>query len=208
MDETFVLDCIEKYKPGLDEIAFDIGANRGIYSKVLAQKFCHVYAFEPFETNIATILQDTQDIPNLTVVGAAISRKTGPVRLYINESNSGGHSISPKIAKAEKYGHRKNNHIEVDGITIDDFCKMHGVWPGFIKMDIEGAENFVWDGAGVLLEQIRPRIVLETHQTLDCKKLWTFFADLGYRAWGENRKRARVFEPDKHYLLYHRKSQE
>jgi FkbM family methyltransferase len=185
--------------PVTDNIAFDIGANYGEYTELLSPKFKHVYAFEPNEDNIRILKRNIRNCTNVTIVPIAISNKTGTTKLYMC-GNPGGLSISEKIAVISMWGHSPDRYEMVDTITLDDYVKEVDAVPSFIKMDIEAAEDFVWEGAVHTLKNNKLSILLEVHQTVNCAKLFKFFKNLGYKIWEDGKEVSR-FEYDHHYLI-------
>lgn len=199
MNEEFVKRVINKL-PESDNIALDIGAWHGEYSIMLAKKHRHVYAFEPFPENIDPLYEHIKDVPNISIVKKAISSHSGVTKLYPCPNNTGGNTISELIAERDDWGHSLDNFVEVKCITIDDFVNKNKV--ATIKMDIEGAENFVWFGAVETLKKQKLYIIMEVHQGVDCKALYEFFKSRGFTIVGENRSEVEFMEQDKHYFLY------
>ena len=185
--------------PVTDNIAFDIGANYGEYTELLSPKFKQVYAFEPNEDNIRILKRNIRNCSNVVIVPLAISNKTGTTKLYMC-GNPGGLSISEKIAAIPTWGHSPDRYETVPTITLDDYIVRLRAVPSFIKMDIEAAEDFVWEGAVETLKNNKIMIMLEVHQTVDCPKLFKFFNNLGYQIW-ENGREVSRFEYDHHYLI-------
>jgi len=159
------------------DVAFDIGANHGQYTKLLSERFKHVYAFEPAPDNIKIAKNNLTS--NIILVERAISNTTGTCKLYLSEGST-GHSISEKIIIHPSWLLNSERFLVVPCITIDDFCEQRGCVPSFIKMDIEGGEAFVWEGAVKTLQDNKISIVLEAHRGVDVPKLEKFFANLGY----------------------------
>ena len=54
-NENWVKQFIHNLPVQENGIALDIGANHGIYTKILADKFSTVYAFEPHPNNVSKI---------------------------------------------------------------------------------------------------------------------------------------------------------
>lgn len=181
----------------VDCVALDIGANHGVYTTKIADRFSKVYAFEPHTDNLK-ILKQSANAPNITIVEKAISDKTGKLKLFCSHSNPGGHSISEKVSEVPLWGHAPDRFVEVDGISIDDFCK--GMNVGFMKVDVEGAENFIFNGAVETLKNNKMDIMLEVHQTVDIDELYMFFRNLEY-IWYEGGKPIRSINVDNHYIL-------
>src|SRR5208283_4322275 len=186
MAEEFVSNFIAKLQK-TNEIAFDIGANHGCYTVPLSAKFHTVYAFEPHPDNVKILRANVSACDNVVIVEKAISNVTGKTKLYTH-SQSGMHTINPNPAAADGYGRRSDRFIEVDSITIDDFCKsiplpisLIRIPVSLMKMDIESAEDFVWHGAIETLRSNKLNILLETHREVDLNQLTKFFTDLSYR---------------------------
>ena len=53
--------------------------------------------------------------------------------------------------------------ISIQTITLDTFCREARVKPKLIKIDVEGAELLVLRGAGNLLSESYPTIILAVH---------------------------------------------
>jgi hypothetical protein len=51
--------------------------------------------------------------------------------------------------------------VKVPLMKMDDYCADKGVYPDFIKIDVEGAELFVLKGADHVLKSKRPLIFTE-----------------------------------------------
>jgi FkbM family methyltransferase len=177
MTEAFVTDYIKNLEY-TDQIALDIGANHGIYTKLLSKKFKTVYAFEPHPDNVKFLQEETAVCNNVIIVNKAISNVTDKIKLWTCKTCDGMHTINPAPEVTEHYGRKPDEFIEVDAIRLDDFCKDFPV--AFIKMDIETAEDFVWNGAVDTLKNNKLNIILETHQEVDILRLATFFTELGY----------------------------
>lgn len=196
-NENFVFETLQNLIAS-DKTALDIGANHGVYTAVLAQKFGKVFAFEPHPDNLPVLAEKTKAYNNVQIVPRAIAEKTGFVKMFVNPYNPGGHSISPAIAATQKWGHNPNHWIAVPTVSLDEFCKDIDV--SFIKCDIEGAENYIFNGATEMLTRCKPTIILEVHMEVDCAKLFKLFADLGYTAKDKDGP-ADKFINDAHYLL-------
>jgi len=178
MSEKFITDRIDKLEIS-NGIAFDIGANVGDYSRILATKFSTVFAFEPHPDNVKTIQKNT--LPNIIIEEMAISNVSGKCKLYTQPNNLiTGHSISEHILPHSNWQLDVNRYIEVSCISIDDFCSKRKIFPSFIKCDIEGGENFIWEGAIKTLKENNVTIALEIHYGVDIEKLIKLFTDLNY----------------------------
>ncbi len=143
----------------------DVGAHIGLFAMHLARLVGptgSVTAFEPFEEN-ATLLSrsiaENHFGDRLRLVPAAVGDKSGTTRLtFAPETlNSGGAFVV--TAGQIPAGHAVR---EVPMVALDDVALPTPI--AFIKMDVEGAEPLVLEGAGNRLRRDRPIILTELHQ--------------------------------------------
>ncbi|MGI9569003.1 MAG: FkbM family methyltransferase [Desulfobulbia bacterium] len=212
MNETFVRKIIEAIEPTHD-VAMDIGANHGSYTDALCKKFASVHAFEPLPNNMK-VLHEKVTMPNVRLHQMAIGKVNGNMKLYTCP-NHGGNSISEKVGGQTTWGHDKNTFVTVESQTLDHFCRendliaykdddvAHKMKPRlrFIKCDIEGAEDFIFDYGKEVLSTNRLDIMLEVHQTVDTIRLYNFFKELGYTIYNYELKTVEFMTQDHHYLI-------
>lgn len=174
-----------------DNVTIDIGANVGDYVDRLVGYSSIVYAFEPDPNNYQTLLNRKQknfrwsnvEIFNKAIDGGSVTNR---VKLFIDQGNIGGHTLNPMVptlAEKNGWGHRLDNFIEVESISLDKFTD--GKRIDVIKCDIEGGEDFIWYSAQRTLLNNKLDILLETHdhQTVNLEDLSDFFHGMGYQIW-------------------------
>jgi FkbM family methyltransferase len=128
-----------------DDVAFDIGANIGAYSLIMA-KFCRlVYAFEPSAFTYATLIKNiyTNKAYNIIPLNIALSERKELLEfLYTSvKSGSSGHGISDTMGK-QAYKQK------VLSYSIDELVKDFNLEPPLhIKLDVDGAEFEILKGA-------------------------------------------------------------
>jgi FkbM family methyltransferase len=160
-----------RVRPG--DTVFDIGANAGFYTllaSVIVGQMGHVYAFEPLPRNIHFLSAHVRlnRIPNVTIIEAAVSDKSGQAYFDDSPGSSMGH-----LAPEGKMG--------VDTVGIDELVAENQIGlPDYIKIDVEGAELLVLSGARKTLERARPSIFLATHGPAIHRECCAFLNDLGY----------------------------
>lgn len=190
------IDSLEKR----DGIALDIGANHGMHTRKISEKFAKVFAFEPHPDNIEILRKNIA--PNVEIVPKAVTATTGKIKLY-NCPNPGGHTISEAVMGHRIWGHKPDSYHEVDGITLDDFCKDKKI--SFMKFDVEGAENELFQGAVETLKNNKLDILIEIHRFVDCDRLFNFFTDLNFKIYDiDGIGRPSTFSADNHYILTNR----
>ena len=148
-------------KPG--DHALDVGAHIGFFAVHMAHfagPSGSVVAFEPLEENAALLersIVENRFEDRLRLERAAASRQSGQTDLTFSTEtlNSGGAFI---VTGDIPHGHA-TRRIRV--VALDDLALPHPV--SFIKMDVEGAEPLVLEGATRLIAADRPTFLTELH---------------------------------------------
>ena len=163
-EELYILDKITP--KNLDSI--DVGVYRGVYTFVLAKISKHVHAFEP-NPLIYTYLKKnlTKLIKNITLYNYAISDKKGETDLRIPKRS--GSIIESNFEELYKLGcatiHSDNvfdkdfETFKVKTVKLDEI--LSGKKIGFIKIDVEGHEKRVIDGAANIIKKYKPNLLVE-----------------------------------------------
>ena len=136
--------------------AIDIGASIGIYAAEMARYAGKVIAFE---ANPA-VAEFTRSVAarNVEVMNIALSSRTGRTTLTV-PLNARGRAVTElaSIAPTQQRG-EKAITVEVETRRLDDFSVSNC---GFIKIDVEGHEEAVLDGASALIAAQRPVLMIE-----------------------------------------------
>lgn len=140
--------------------AVDIGANRGTYTYFLAKRCPKVYAYEP-NPWMADFLR--RAVPNhVDVREAALSDKAGRTTFTIPYDQR--HQHQHNVGSLDNLEGRDGEKIDVEIRRIDDEGLVD---VGFMKIDVEGHEPAVLDGARVTIERDRPVLLVEILETGD-----------------------------------------
>jgi len=119
---------------------FDIGANKGDYTKYLfsigAEKVICVEANAYQAKNI-----DKRFGNSVTVINKAISNNSGSIKFYICPECDVVSSCDEQWRTNSRFSQPDRNWVEttIDTITIDELVKLYGI-PEHIKVDVEGYE--------------------------------------------------------------------
>lgn len=179
--------CLELLDPHRDVI--DVGANIGFHTVLLAKHVDRgrVLAVEPtlnalgrLRRNIALNAVKSK----VYVFEGVASNRPGWLEIKsvdgLEEFSSLGAMDHPSIAGAQFVTER------VEARTLDQLVTDHGFDCGFIKVDVEGVEHNVFEGALRTLAQQRPVVVSELSDYLLCKngssalEVVRFFGALDY----------------------------
>jgi FkbM family methyltransferase len=147
------------------DVFYDIGANVGFFALAGARRVGPAgaaYAFEPVPDNAAAIRASAElnGLANLEVVEKAAGRAAGRDRLLLVEDLSWSH------LESQGWHPRTLDTLEIEIVSIDGLVA-EGVLrpPQLVKIDVEGAEIDVLEGMRRTIEEHRPAIVCELHET-------------------------------------------
>lgn len=159
-------------KPGMR--IFDIGANAGFYTLAFSRLVGnqgHVWAFEPFAENANNVLRhiELNQLANVTLIQSAVSDKQGIAGFNVGPNNAQG-TISEAM----------HNYI-VPTLALDQLLEQ-GVLqsPDVVKMDVEGAESRVLEGAKGLIGQGKTTFVIALHGDRQMRICVAILAAAGY----------------------------
>lgn len=148
--------------PWIDRF-IDVGANIGFYSLLAATQSAgrvSVVSYEPGQANYRTLQQAIELNGLKAAIQAerkAVGRHDGEEELYLCSLGTGGHSLEPAPQK-NFAGTRERVPI----VTLDRVRAEHPPEGAatLIKIDVEGAEHAVFDGAGAWMASDTPPIFL------------------------------------------------
>lgn len=157
----------EVVKPGMTVL--DIGANVGFFSMLLGHLVTpsgRVHSFEPHPRNHELLSDNiaSNRMHWVRVHRTALSNQPGEVTLNLNPVNDGGHSLGDFSNNPDLRGRdRSALAVRVPCDTLDSFIVREKIASvDFIKIDVEGAEQLVFEGGrGLLARSDAPMIVCE-----------------------------------------------
>jgi FkbM family methyltransferase len=179
----------EGLRPG--DVFFDVGAHQGWMSMVAARQTGrngHVVAFEPSPSSVRFLRyhQRINRIQQMMIVPKAVTNVSAPEMPFIlvGDGNAVMNSLVP--LEEVKSSPRGSSVIQVEAVTLDSFSQQTGLVPAMIKIDTEGSEMWVCEGARRLLSQRRPALILATHpawlpEGQKIEDLFALLSGYGYR---------------------------
>jgi FkbM family methyltransferase len=156
--ETAFLEPI--VEPG--DVVIDVGANYGYTASYFSSEVGPeglVLALEP-EPDTRSMLRHNMRVnghDNVEVVPAAAGAEAGTARLFRSGTNLATHSLSDALVRNIK------DSVTVDVVSLDELVatRLDGRPPTFLKIDAEGWEGSVLDGAATTLRESRPALWIE-----------------------------------------------
>lgn len=141
---------LHKYEPAIQSVrrrrlAVDVGAHVGFLSYWMAQDFMEVHAFEPLPSHWECWRANMPKREGLTLHQEALGATAGTMTLIEGIDNSGATRIEMQPGSCPV-------------VTLDAFA-----FPvlDFLKIDCEGFEAFVIEGAVETLQRCRPAVLVE-----------------------------------------------
>lgn len=170
-DHLYMLTQMQMDKPEEDYLFIDIGANRGqTIESVRCLRNFRIISIEPLPFLFEKLNHRYINDDRIQLINKFASNLKAEFEVYIPIYNGvyfdGLASYSPLNAKsffcASKFlkyqsSKLKLEQIKVESITIDEL----GIAPDFIKVDVQGAEMQVLEGAKNIIAKHEPIIILE-----------------------------------------------
>lgn len=178
---------LRKGEPGLKLVpvlvdpkraALDIGANRGIWAHEMARIAPAVLAFEP-NPKLFAFLNRAARKPVLCRADA-LSDQSGEAELLV-PGEKGRYSNQGASLNPDKVGDSAHMRVTVKTATLDSLDPPP---VGFMKIDVEGHERAVLEGARGVIARDRPAMIIEIeerHTGRDLGAELDFVESLGYR---------------------------
>jgi FkbM family methyltransferase len=159
----------------------DVGGNRGIYAYNLWRLGATVEVFEPNPTCLNVLTAWAKDKPSVHLHPVALSNHAGSANLHIPVDQLGvEHDASASI---EHTGFGQSRDQLVPLRALDSF-NFQGV--SLIKIDVEGHEYSVIEGATATIEASQPAMLVEIeqrHSTRPIDEIFTKVLELGYQGF-------------------------
>lgn len=176
------IECLDS-----EDVFWDIGANIGIFTLYAALKGNRVLSFEPLPANLY-LLNKNVELNNfnglVSAFGIAFSNETKLDIFNIQDSGIGAamnNSLIPLLEREKDPSIIKHLSIVY---SIDGFIyQFNPLFPNHIKIDIDGAESLIIQGAQKTLEDKRLKsILIELNEDSDeTEFVTTRLATFGYK---------------------------
>ena len=177
--------------------AIDIGANIGNHTIEFSKVFSEIFSFEPHPDTYELLRFNTKHLENVSINNVAIGSDNGTSILFEDKTNLGGSSLVSQTKTATKH--------EVKVKTLDDALPK-GTSISLLKIDVEGFELNVLEGAKQSILQHQPIIAMEQNEVdftngQDNTKALRFLSDIGYTFFWSQTAEAREHKVIKLFKL-------
>ena len=190
------INLVKKFiKSGTDSI--DVGVYRGVYSYEMSKYSEKVHSFEPNPIIFKYINKNLKKfIKNIHLYNFALSNqnKTINLKIPIRNSNSNKEIFEEYYEMGKATIHNENNfenyeNFEIQTKKIDELNFDNKI--SFIKIDVEGHELEVIEGAINTIKRDKPVLLVEIEKQYTKKEVAesiNFINSLGYKSYFFNKK--------------------
>ena len=136
-----------------NEAYFDLGAYNGDtlrqFIRLTDGRYQSITAVEPEARNYRKLSEYAEGLHYVNLINKAMSDKAGTV--YFEKGSGRGGAVG------------KGRTIEVESTSVDILSAQLGISPTFIKMDLEGMELKAIEGAGNVIAENRPKMLISAY---------------------------------------------
>jgi FkbM family methyltransferase len=173
-DDVFLRNVYYRYEPRKDHILFDVGAHMGFFTVKMASRVKKVIAFEPDPYNFEFLCANIQYNGSYNVIAFNYALGSENSSLFLNRNYGYGRTRLTKT----------NTGLKVEVKKLDSIVKQLGVCPNVIKIDVEGSEMKVLEGAKVTLARCRPRLIIASyHYASESEEIIRYLANAAFRCF-------------------------
>jgi FkbM family methyltransferase len=153
--------------PVAGDLYIDGGAWQGDTLEELKNRFgdaITVHCFEPDGDNRGKLnaLIDTRHYQHVSVSRFGLWNKADTLRFF--SSGDVNHTMQARVNKdADATAATGLICTEIEALDLDGYCADHELYVGFIKLDVEGAEPQVLEGARRVLREHQPRLAISAY---------------------------------------------
>ena len=173
---------VSSFEPRKGDVVIDLGAFIGDYTVYAAKKGAFVIAVEPASTNLRLLLCNillNKVNGRVKVLKLAVGRARRYVNFPVESIDFNPGTFSLYYVKNTWVRYEKVPVAALDDIiTLTDTARVD-----IVKVDIEGAEEEVLQGASKLLSLYKPKFVFEIHSKKALRRILRKLRTLKYEVW-------------------------
>jgi FkbM family methyltransferase len=185
-----VLRFQEMISPG--DVVIEVGGHIGYFSVLFARQVGDtgkVHVFEPGINNLPYLQQNVAKLSQVVIHESVASSVDGFVDFWIEDLTGQNNSMietfegfERNLAASGVTDRIKRTQVSVKSIRLDSFVENEQLTRiDFVKIDVEGAEILVLEGARALIGKFRPNFMVEINSNVDVDKIEKIFDGLNYR---------------------------
>lgn len=166
--ERRVMELFERFVREGDTVV-EVGGHIGyvtLHLRRLVGESGRVVVFEPGINNLPYLRTNVAPFSNIELVEMACGDREDTVSFWIEGLSGQNNSLNKEYRnfaenRSSAYSTEEMREVKVAMTTLDGYLAQHGLEPSLMKIDVEGAEKLVLEGAARVLRDIRPVIIIE-----------------------------------------------
>ena len=171
------------------DLVAEVGGHIGYISQYFSQlvgEEGRVVVFEPGPNNLPFLRRNTRDLANVEVVELGVGREPGRADFFVEQLTGQNNSFVADFEGLTANAHAAGVDSKVESISVElTSLDAHFVERlSFIKIDVEGFELPVLQGATRILQQDRPLLMVEIQA--DREALAELASTNGYEVLGDD----------------------
>jgi FkbM family methyltransferase len=147
---------------------FDVGANRGDFTNEYVHSFpdAKIHCFEPNPATVDALKNRFKEYPQVTINNVAVSNIEGVADFCCNNESPTDSLLQPAPQWREWVDGKRDSllltsRIQVKTVTLDKYCQDQSIEDiDILKIDTQGAELLVLEGASGLLQKMAIRVII------------------------------------------------
>jgi FkbM family methyltransferase len=174
---------------GQGAVVAEVGGHIGYISQYFSRLVGdsgQVVVFEPGPNNLPYLHRNTRQLPNVRVVELGVGREPGHADFFVEhltgQNNSFVADFDGLSANAAAAG--VEAHVERISVALTSLDAYFVEGPSFVKIDVEGFELAVLEGASRILREDRPLLMVEIQA--DQGAIFELASRHGYEVVGED----------------------
>ena len=185
-----LINIAEKYLQENSNV-WDVGANVGVFT-FAASSVAHKGTVVSIEADIwlANIIRKTTMFKeysnnNICVLPVAMSNENSVAAFMIAARGRASNALEVAEGRSEMGGVREKQYVPT--LTLDTLLNTFPP-PDFVKIDVEGAEYMVLQGATNIINQVRPKFYVEVGSNVS-EQILKIFQSAGYTVYDPKGKK-------------------
>jgi len=143
----------------------DVGAHFGYFTLLAECLVGHqgeIHAFEPTPSTFQILTANAGSRPNVVLNQVAAWSRPDIVRITdLGPRLSAFNSLFEPRLEWREAQRARGVPVQVEAVSLDDYCIKAGIRPSFVKIDAESAEREILEGMRRLLAEDRPVVTVE-----------------------------------------------
>tara|TARA_R110000868_G_scaffold408183_1_gene690681 strand:- start:817 stop:1581 length:765 start_codon:yes stop_codon:yes gene_type:complete len=162
-ENNFLQNILPEYIKSASPICMDVGGNTGYYSTEVIKHFpnANIHIFEPNVNTFKVLQKNFAENTQVNLNNLALGNQEETIDIYTYaDQNTSGHTSAYSGVFTDM--HKKENILKLNATqtTLDNYCNKNNISKiDFLKIDVEGHEHKVLQGAAMLIKSNSIKVI-------------------------------------------------